>query len=135
MVARGLRILLPPALITAMLALSGLVADRIYNGTLFTVLVAGAAAGSVAISLALTRLRAWSVAPLSMLGLAGYLAFALNLSAQRAGISGDLATIATEALRDGIPGCWPCWCRSSRSPTPSRCRSWRRGWPGSWRWN
>ncbi|MFC7245771.1 DUF3488 and transglutaminase-like domain-containing protein [Catellatospora aurea] len=103
MVAHGLRILLPPALITAMLVLSGLVADRIYNGTLFTVLIAGAAAGSVAISLALTRLRAWSVAPLSVLGLAGYLAFALNLSAQRAGISGDLPTIATEALRDGIP--------------------------------
>lgn len=103
MVARGLRILLPPALITAMLALSGLVADRIYNGTLFTVLIAGAAAGSVAISLALTRLRAWSVAPLSVLGLAGYLAFALHLSAQRAGITGDLPTLAAEALRDGIP--------------------------------
>lgn len=103
MVARALRILLPPALITAMLVLSGVVADRIYNGTLFTVLIAGAAAGSVAISLALTRLRAWSVAPLSVLGLAGYLAFALHLSAQRAGITGDLPTIATEALRDGIP--------------------------------
>ncbi|WP_230686931.1 DUF3488 and transglutaminase-like domain-containing protein [Catellatospora vulcania] len=103
MVARALRILLPPALITAMLVLSGLVADRIYNGTLFTVLIAGAAAGSVAISLAMTRLRAWTVAPVSVLGLAAYLAFALNLSAQRAGITGDLPTIATEALRDGIP--------------------------------
>ncbi|GAB4052224.1 transglutaminase TgpA family protein [Catellatospora paridis] len=103
MVARALRILLPPALLTAMLVLSGLTADRIYNGTLFTVLIAGAAAGSVLISLAMTRLRAWAVAPLSMLGLAGYLALALHLSAQRAGITGDLSTIARESLGDGIP--------------------------------
>ncbi|GHJ49088.1 hypothetical protein Cs7R123_64300 [Catellatospora sp. TT07R-123] len=103
MVIRALRALTLPLLILAMLVLSGTVAGRIYSGTLFVQLVAGAAAGSVLVSVACTRLRAWLVAPLSVLGLAAYLAFALHLSAQRAGIDGPLAQLATDALRDGIP--------------------------------
>ncbi|MBV1854515.1 DUF3488 and transglutaminase-like domain-containing protein [Catellatospora sp. NEAU-YM18] len=86
-----------------MLVLSGAVAGRIYSGTLFTQLVAGAAAGSVLVSVACTRLRAWLVAPLSVLALGGYLAYALHLSAQRAGVDGPLTQLAADALRDGIP--------------------------------
>ncbi|MEV4411244.1 transglutaminaseTgpA domain-containing protein [Catellatospora sp. NPDC049609] len=103
MVTRFFRALVSPVLITAMLVLSGLVADRIYAGALLAQLVAGAAVGSVLVSLACTRMRAWAVAPLSMLALAGYLAFALHLSAQHAAVTGDLLTVAAEALRDGIP--------------------------------
>ncbi|GAA1654391.1 DUF3488 and transglutaminase-like domain-containing protein [Catellatospora bangladeshensis] len=103
MVTRLFRALVSPVLITAMLVLSGLVADRVYSGMLLAQLLAGAAAGSVLISVACTRLRAWAVAPLSVLALAAYLAFALNLSAQRADVPGDLLTIAAESLRDGIP--------------------------------
>ncbi len=103
MVTRLFRALVSPALITAMLVLSGLVADRVYSGMLLAQLLAGAAAGSVLVSVACTRLRAWAVAPLSMLALAAYLAFALNLAAQHAAVPGDLLTVAAEALGDGIP--------------------------------
>ncbi|MDI1462812.1 DUF3488 and transglutaminase-like domain-containing protein [Catellatospora sp. KI3] len=103
MVIRALRALTLPLLILAMLVLAGTVAGRIYSGTLFLQLVAGAAAGSVLVSVACTRLRAWLVAPLSVLALAGYLAYALHLSAQRAGVDGPLAQLAADALRDGIP--------------------------------
>lgn len=103
MVIRALRALVSPTLILGMLVLCGLAADRVYAGDLLTWLTAGAAAGAVLISLACTRLRAWAVAPLSMLALAGYLTFALRLAAQRGGIDGDLPQIATEALRDGLP--------------------------------
>jgi Transglutaminase-like superfamily/TgpA N-terminal domain len=103
MLIRFLRGASVPLLLIGMLVLAGVTADRVYSGNLLTLLVAGAAVASVGLSLLFSRLPAWAVAPLSTVGLAGYLAFALWYSARQAAIPGGLATIAVETLRDGIP--------------------------------
>jgi hypothetical protein len=103
MVIRFLRGASVPLLLIGMLIVAGITADRVYSGNLLTLLVAGAAVGSVGLSMLFSRLPAWAVAPLSTLGLAGYLAFALWESARAAAIPDPLATIAVETLRDGIP--------------------------------
>lgn len=92
-----------PVLLIGMLVMAGVTADRVYSGDVLTMLVAGAAAGSILISLLLSRTPAWLIAPLSTLGLAGYLAFALIYTAQRGQITGGLTTIAVDSLRDGVP--------------------------------
>lgn len=93
-----------PLLLIALLALAGVAADRVYSGNVLTLLVAGAAAGSVLISVVCGRAPAWLVAPISTFGLGGYLALALTFTAKRAQIPGDFATIAVESLTDGVPG-------------------------------
>jgi hypothetical protein len=103
MVVRVLRASAVPLLLIGMLTLAGVTADRIYSGDLLTLLIAGAAVGSVLISVVLSRLPAWPVAPLSIAGLAGYLGFALVYSAGRAGIGGGWQVIMLDSLRDGIP--------------------------------
>ena len=103
MVIRFLRGASVPLLLIGMLIVAGITTDRVYSGNLLTLLVAGAAVGSVGLSMLFSRLPAWAVAPLSTLGLAGYLAFALWESARAAAIPDPLATIAVETLRDGIP--------------------------------
>ncbi len=103
MVTRLIRGASVPLLLIGMMTLAGVTADRVYSGNLLVLLVAGAAVGSVGLSVLLSRMPAWSVAPLSTLGLAGYLAFTLWLSARAAGIPDGLVTIAVETLRNGIP--------------------------------
>jgi transglutaminase-like putative cysteine protease len=100
---RWLRAVPVPLVLAGMLALSGVALGRIYNGPLLAQLVAGAAVGSVLVSVACQRLPTWLVAPLSVLALAGYTAFALNLAAQRAALPGTLGEIASDAVRNGIP--------------------------------
>jgi transglutaminase-like putative cysteine protease len=103
MVTRLLRAITVPLLLIGMLTLAGITADRVYSGNLLTLLTAGAAVGSVLISLVLSRLPAWLIAPISTAGLAGYLAMGLIYSAQQAGIPADLVPLATEALPSSIP--------------------------------
>jgi transglutaminase-like putative cysteine protease len=92
-----------PILLFGLLIIPSYLADQIYSGTLLLILLAGAAAGSLLVSVVCIRLPAWSVAPISTVALAGYLAYTLQLAAGRAQIPGDLPTIASESLRDGIP--------------------------------
>lgn len=103
MLVRLLRGASVPLLLVGMLVLAGVTADRVYSGNLLTFLVAGAAVGSVGLSVLFGRLPAWAVAPLSTVGLAGYLGFALWESSRAAAIPGSLPTIAVETLRDSIP--------------------------------
>ncbi|MEV4758341.1 transglutaminaseTgpA domain-containing protein [Micromonospora sp. NPDC049559] len=86
-----------------MIALSGVALGRVYAGTLLTQLVAGAAAGSVLISVAARRLPSWLVAPLSAVALAGYAALAMWLAAGRAQLTDPFGDVVVDATRNGIP--------------------------------
>jgi len=86
-----------------MLALAAGAAGRIYHGPLFALLVAGAAVGSVGLSLLLTRGPQWTVAPLSVLCMAGYGVFCVWYSARAAGVTGGYAQVLVDALRNGGP--------------------------------
>jgi hypothetical protein len=92
-----------PLALVGMLVLAGMALGRIYHGPLLAQLVAGAAVGSVGVSVAARRLPSWLVSPLSVVALAGYAAWALNLTAQRAEAPGTLTEVASDALRNGIP--------------------------------
>jgi transglutaminase-like putative cysteine protease len=92
-----------PGVLVALIALAGLVLGRIYADALLAQLVAGAAVGSVGVSVAARRLPSWSVAPLSVLLLAGYALFALHLAAGRADLTEPLPRIVTDSLANGIP--------------------------------
>mgnify|MGYP007031665596 CR=1 FL=1 len=89
--------------VAALVALSGLSLNRVYNGELLVLLVAGAAAGSTLLSALLRRLPAVVVAPVSVLGLLGYAAYAIAVSAEAGGVTGDLRTLATDAARNALP--------------------------------
>ncbi|TWJ20800.1 transglutaminase superfamily protein [Micromonospora endolithica] len=92
-----------PVALAALVALAGVVLDRVYAGALLTVLVLGSAVGSVAVSVAARRLPSWVVAPLSVLALAGWTVFALRWSANSAGVPGPLAGSVADAAANGIP--------------------------------
>jgi len=94
---------LVPAALVGMLSICALALSSIYSGDLTVRLLVGAAAGAVAISLAVKRLPAWTAAPVSVLALAGYTVLAVRLSAASGGISGDLRHLTLDALRNGIP--------------------------------
>jgi Transglutaminase-like superfamily/TgpA N-terminal domain len=100
---RFLRAVPVPLTLVGMLVLAGLALGRIYHGPLLAQLVAGAAVGSVAVSVAARRLPSWLVAPLSMVALALYAAWTLRLSAQHADLPGTLTEVASDAVRNGIP--------------------------------
>lgn len=100
---RILRAASVPLVLAGMLALAGVSLGRIYHGPLLTLLVAGAAVGSVGVSVAARRLPAWLVSPLSVLALSGYALWALDLAADRAGTPGAFTDVASDALRNGIP--------------------------------
>jgi hypothetical protein len=102
-VVRILRAVPVPLALVGMLVLAGLALGRIYHGPLLAQLVAGAAAGSVGVSVATRPLPSWLVAPLSVVALAGYAMWTLNLTAQRAEVPGTLTEVAADALRNGIP--------------------------------
>ncbi|MFD1323305.1 transglutaminaseTgpA domain-containing protein [Micromonospora sonneratiae] len=100
---RLLRIVPVPLTMIVMIGLAGVVLGQVYSDQLLTQLVVGAAIGSVAVSLAARRLPSWLVAPLSVVALAGYAAFALWFTAQRAELPGSFGTVALDAIRNGIP--------------------------------
>jgi transglutaminase-like putative cysteine protease len=103
MVTRLVRAAVTPVVLIALIALSGVVAGRIYAGPLLAQLVAGAALGSVAVAVATRRLPSWTAAPVSVLLLAGYTVVALRLAADRAGLTDPLGTLLSDALVNGIP--------------------------------
>jgi transglutaminase-like putative cysteine protease len=76
---------------------------RIYHGPLFAELMAGAAIGAAALSLLLVRRPQWMVAPISVLGMLGYLFGAVWWSARAAGVTGTLPSVFADALRNGGP--------------------------------
>ncbi|MEV6692215.1 transglutaminaseTgpA domain-containing protein [Micromonospora sp. NPDC051196] len=86
-----------------MVVLAGVTLDRVYAGSLLTVLVAGAAVGSVLVSVAARRLPSWLVAPVSVLAMLGWTAWCLRLTAQRAGLPGGFVEVAGDAATNGIP--------------------------------
>ncbi|MCM4082346.1 transglutaminase family protein [Paractinoplanes hotanensis] len=86
-----------------MISLSGVVLGRIFAGALLLELVAGAAIGSVGLSLACRRLPNWVVAPLSAVLLGGYTVLALLIAANQAELTGPPMRIVRESLENGIP--------------------------------
>ncbi|GAA3346779.1 hypothetical protein GCM10020358_59090 [Amorphoplanes nipponensis] len=89
--------------LVVLIGLSGVVLGRIYADALLVQLVAGAALGSVGVSVAVRRLPSWTIAPLSVLLLAGYTLGALRVAADRAELAGPLPGIVADALVNGIP--------------------------------
>ncbi|MEV4813293.1 transglutaminaseTgpA domain-containing protein [Micromonospora avicenniae] len=101
--AAALRAAPVPLALIAMTALAGVVLGRVYAGPLLPRLVAGAAIGSVLVSVAARRLPSWLVAPLSVLAMAGWTAWSMRQAAVLAGLPGSLADVTADAARNGIP--------------------------------
>ncbi|WP_435819892.1 transglutaminaseTgpA domain-containing protein [Micromonospora tulbaghiae] len=102
-VARALRAVPVPAALIVLVALSGVVLGRVYADPLLTRLMAGAAVGSVLVSVAARRLPSWLVAPLSVAALAGWTLLSLRLAAAHAALPGGLGEVAADAARNAIP--------------------------------
>ncbi|MBC9003322.1 transglutaminaseTgpA domain-containing protein [Micromonospora aurantiaca (nom. illeg.)] len=102
-VARALRAAPVPAALIVLVALSGVVLGRVYADPLLTRLMAGAAVGSVLVSVAARRLPSWLVAPLSVAALAGWTLLSLRLAAAHAALPGGLGEVAADAARNAIP--------------------------------
>ncbi|MEV4617448.1 transglutaminaseTgpA domain-containing protein [Asanoa sp. NPDC049573] len=100
---RFARAAVPPLALIVMITAAALALDRVYAGSVLVPLVAGAGGAAVLISVAARRSPSWLVAPVSVLGLAGYTLGALWWSADRAGLPGPLRDLAVEAGRNGIP--------------------------------
>jgi len=92
-----------PLVLAGLVALAGVVLGRIYADALLAQLVAGAAVGSVAVGVAVRRLPSWTVAPLSVLLLAGYTVVALRVAAGRADRTEPLPGLLADSLTNGIP--------------------------------
>jgi transglutaminase-like putative cysteine protease len=92
-----------PVVLSGLIALAGVVLGRIYADALLTELVAGAAIGSVGVGVAARRLPSWTVAPMSVLLLAGYTVLSLRLAAGHAALTDPLPHLLTDALANGIP--------------------------------
>ncbi|MDO3686483.1 transglutaminase domain-containing protein [Micromonospora sp. C28ISP2-4] len=92
-----------PAALVVLVALSGVVLGRVYADPLLTRLMAGAAAGSVLVSVAARRLPSWLVAPLSVAALTGWTLLSLRLAAAHAALPGGLGEVAADAARNAIP--------------------------------
>ncbi|WP_091089733.1 transglutaminase domain-containing protein [Micromonospora nigra] len=86
-----------------MTALAGLALGRVYATAVLPLLVAGAAAGSVAVSVAVRRLPSWLVAPVSVATLTGYTLWALRFTADRADLPGGLGAVSLDAARNAVP--------------------------------
>ncbi|TCB97327.1 transglutaminase domain-containing protein [Micromonospora zingiberis] len=86
-----------------MVVLAGVTLDRVYAGSVLTVLVGGAALGSVLVSVASRRLPSWLVAPVSVLAMVAWTAWCLRLTANRAGLPGGFVEVAGDAAANGIP--------------------------------
>ncbi|MEU9742175.1 transglutaminaseTgpA domain-containing protein [Micromonospora chersina] len=92
-----------PLALIVMIALSGVVLGRVYADPLLTRLTAGAAVGSVLVSVAARRLPSWLVAPLSVAALTGWTLLSLRLAASHAALPGGLGEVAADAARNAIP--------------------------------
>ncbi|MEU1688888.1 transglutaminaseTgpA domain-containing protein [Micromonospora sp. NPDC005707] len=101
--ARVLRAVPVPLALIVMIALAGVVLGRVYADPLLTRLTAGAAVGSVLVSVATRRLPSWLVAPLSVAALAGWALLSLRLAAAHAALPGGLGEVAADAARNAIP--------------------------------
>ncbi|MEU4681395.1 DUF3488 and transglutaminase-like domain-containing protein [Micromonospora sp. NPDC023737] len=101
--AAALRAAPVPLALIAMTALAGVVLGRVYAGPLLPRLVAGAALGSVLVSVAARRLPSWLVAPLSVVAMAGWTAWSMRQAAVLADLPGSLAGVTGDAARNGIP--------------------------------
>ncbi|MGX1616531.1 DUF3488 and transglutaminase-like domain-containing protein [Micromonospora chalcea] len=100
---RVLRAVPVPAALIVLVALSGVVLGRVYADPLLTRLMAGAAVGSVLVSVAARRLPSWLVAPLSVAALAGWTLLSLRLAAAHAALPGGLGEVTADAARNAIP--------------------------------
>ncbi len=100
---RALRAAPVPAALIVLVALSGVVLGRVYADPLPTRLMAGAAVGSVLVSVAARRLPSWLVAPLSVAALTGWTLLSLRLAAAHAALPGGLGEVAADAARNAIP--------------------------------
>ncbi|GID98079.1 hypothetical protein Adi01nite_74910 [Amorphoplanes digitatis] len=100
---RWLRAAVVPVALVVLIGLSGVVLGRIYADALLMQAVAGAALGSVGVGVAARRLPSWTVAPLSVLLLAGYTLVTLRLAAGRAELTDPLTAVVPDALANGIP--------------------------------
>jgi len=98
-----LRTGLVPLVLAGMTLLAALPVTRVYHGDLLLQLLVGAAVLPMLVSVALRRLPAYPLAPVSVLALAGYTLFAVRVTAAPAGITGPLPTLWLDALRNGIP--------------------------------
>jgi hypothetical protein len=98
-----LRGLVVPAVLAGMLAVTGLLLSRIFAGPLTARLLIAAAVASVAVSVAMRRLPAWSAAPASVTVLAAYAALAVRISASAGGVPGSRLGLARDALLNGVP--------------------------------
>ncbi|MDG4826643.1 transglutaminaseTgpA domain-containing protein [Asanoa sp. WMMD1127] len=103
MVMRFARSAVPPLVLVVMIAAAALALGRVYAGAVLVPLVAGAGAGAVLVSVAARRAPSWLVAPVSVVGMAGYTLGALWWAADRAGLPGPLRDLVVEAARNGIP--------------------------------
>ncbi|MEU4591609.1 transglutaminaseTgpA domain-containing protein, partial [Micromonospora aurantiaca] len=92
-----------PAALIVLVALSGVVLGRVYADPLPARLMAGAAVGSVLVSVAARRLPSWLVAPLSVAALTGWTLLSLRLAAAHAALPGGLGEVAADAARNAIP--------------------------------
>jgi transglutaminase-like putative cysteine protease len=100
---RLIRALAVPVLLAGMIALAGWTLREIYDGPLLFQLVAGAGLASVLLVVVVRRLPSWIDAPVSVVGLLAYLAFAVWFSARQADIPGSLGEVARDAVANGIP--------------------------------
>jgi len=100
---RLVRALAVPVLLAGMIVLAGWTLGGIYDGPLLFQLVAGAGVASVLLAVAVRRLPSWTDAPLSVVGLLAYLAFAVWFSARQADVPGSLGEVAADAVANGIP--------------------------------
>ncbi|MEU4480179.1 transglutaminaseTgpA domain-containing protein [Micromonospora sp. NPDC023966] len=92
-----------PLALIVMIVLAGVVLGRVYADPLLTRLTAGAAIGSVLVSVAARRLPSWLVAPLSVAALTGWTLLSLRLATSHAALPGGLGEVAADAARNAIP--------------------------------
>ncbi|WP_408631894.1 transglutaminaseTgpA domain-containing protein [Micromonospora palythoicola] len=102
-VVRLLRAVAVPATLVVLVTLAGVVLGRVYAGSLLTMLVAGAAVGSVLVSVVARRLPSWLVAPVSVLAMLGWTAVSLRVAATDAQLPGGFVEVAGDAAGNAIP--------------------------------
>ncbi|MEG3635417.1 transglutaminaseTgpA domain-containing protein [Micromonospora sp. S2-005] len=100
---RLLRAVAVPATLVVLVTLAGVVLGRVYAGSLLTMLVAGAAVGSVLVSVVARRLPSWLVAPVSVLAMLGWTAVSLRVAATDAQLPGGFVEVAGDAAGNAIP--------------------------------
>lgn len=91
------------AVLIGMLCCAGLIMSRIYDGPAMIGLLSGAALGSVTVSVAARRLPASTVAPISVVALAGYVVVSVRISANVGDVPGPLGDLLKDAITNGVP--------------------------------